>query len=562
MNNEHHSTMKTIIKLTSLAAVAWVATALFSQCSSSTEKDSETEQEETQAMDDPRSYDGRRWTNGLTYEIFIHAFADGNGDGIGDFKGATQKLDYLAELGVEGIWLMPIHESPSYHKYDVVDYRSIHPDYGTMEDFKTFLNEAHKRGIKVIIDFVINHSGRDHIWFQEAIKGKDNPYRDFYVWKTLEEIEAEGSVMKEATGDSPNPTQWHEREGEDELYYGFFWGGMPDLNYDHQPLRDSIYTIGKWWLTEVGVDGFRLDAAKHIYQDYRMEDSHAFWVEFREEMESAKPDVFLVGEVWDEAEVVAPFLAGLHAVFNFDLGWSILNLLQNDEELPEDRTRIDQQAFLEKYAEIRKFYMGVTPHFVDATFLTNHDQNRIMSELSGDEVRARMAANLLFTLPGSPFIYYGEEIGMKGVKPDEEIREPMVWGAPGEDPVQSTWREPVHSTHEAVTPANQQYNDKGSLWAHYQMLVQQRKASPALLNGAMVPVDLQVDGLLAYYRQAEDEKVLLVHNLTDEEISLTQDMLPEGVELDEAKLISVNEISETGKLRGFSSWMFSVASAE
>ena len=480
--------------------------------------------EKTNQTDDNQSteveMDTTRWNNSLTYEIFVHAFADGNGDGIGDFKGATQKLDYLAKLGVEGIWLMPIHESPSYHKYDVVDYKSIHPDYGTMEDFKTFLKEAHKRGIKVIIDLVVNHSGRDHPWFQEALKGPENPYRDYYVWKTKEEIEAEGSLIKEATGDSPNPTQWHEVEGQEELYYGFFWGGMPDLNYDHQPVRDTIYAIGKWWLTEVGVDGFRLDAAKHIYQDHRMDDSRDFWVEFRQEMESVKPNVFLVGEVWDNAEVVAPFLAGLHSVFNFDLGWDILSLLQTDAERAEDREAKTPQAFLEDYAKMKDVYLQVTPDFVDGTFLTNHDQNRVMTELSGDEARARMAANLLFTLPGSPFIYYGEEIGMLGQKPDEHIREPMVWSNPeNPDPLQTSWVEPIHSTAKTVVPANVQDTDEESLWHHYQTLVSTRKATPALLMGDLTPANVPLEGVLAFYREYEGSKVLLLHNLTAEDIS-------------------------------------------
>lgn len=519
--------MKNLSQL--LLSIAWVM--FLTQCASTPEGNPETE---SGPMKNPRSYDGQRWTQGLTYEIFIQAFADGNGDGIGDFVGATQKLDYLAELGVEGIWLMPIHESPSYHKYDVVDYKSIHPDYGTLDDFKTFLSEAHKRGIKVIMDLVVNHSGRDHLWFQEAIKGPDNPYRDFYVWKTKAEIEAEGSLIKEATGDSPNPTQWHERPGEEELYYGFFWGGMPDLNYDHPPLRDSIYEIGQWWLTEIGVDGFRLDAAKHIYQDHRMEDSHAFWVEFREKMEAAKPDVFLVGEVWDEAEVVAPFLAGLHAVFNFDLGWSILNLLQTEEERPAEREAINPLQFLEKYAEIRKYYLSVTPHFVDATFLTNHDQNRIMSELNGDEARAKLAANLLFTLPGSPFIYYGEEIGMLGMKPDEQIREPMLWAAGTEDPLQTSWITAQYSTKERVTPASVQADDPASLLAHYRTLASLRKGSPALLKGTLEPIDLQTEGVLAYLRKTDEQVLLLIHNISASPIPVDLSAV-EGLSLDTAK---------------------------
>ena len=157
----------------------------------------------------------------ITYEIFIQSFADSNGDGIGDIPGLTSKLDYLSDLGIEAIWLMPINKSPSYHKYDVVDYKSIHPDYGTRDDFKTLLREAYSRGIKVIIDFIINHTSDQHNWFLESKKGKDNPYRDYYIWEKEEDIKDEIS-KSELSHDSGNITQWHRVEGNEELYYGFF----------------------------------------------------------------------------------------------------------------------------------------------------------------------------------------------------------------------------------------------------------------------------------------------------------------------------------------------------
>ncbi|MCB0847580.1 MAG: alpha-amylase, partial [Bacteroidetes bacterium] len=193
------------------------------------------------------------WSDKIFYEIFVQSYADSNGDGIGDLPGLTQRLDYLAELGIDAIWLMPVHPSPSYHKYDVVDYYGIHPDYGTMEDFKEFLHQAHQRGLKVILDLVVNHTSHLHPWFIESQKGPDNPYREYYIWRDLEEVKDEIS-KKELTTDSDNLTQWHQSGDDPERYYGFFWHEMPDLNFDSPKVREEVFKIGEFWLREVGVD--------------------------------------------------------------------------------------------------------------------------------------------------------------------------------------------------------------------------------------------------------------------------------------------------------------------
>jgi len=444
------------------------------------------------------------WPNSVNYEIFVRAFADGDGDGIGDFKGLTAKLDYVEDLGVQGIWLMPIHPSPSYHQYDVVDYRGIHPDYGTMEDFEHFLSEAHKRGIHVVIDLVINHSARDHPWFQAAISDTDSPYFDFYIWETEENIE---SLTVEYTGpDSDNVRVWNAVEGIDSYYYAYFWAGMPDLNYDNPAVRDSMYAIGKYWL-EKGVDGFRLDAAKHIYPDHRAEDAHAFWEEFRGEMESVNPNVLLVGEVWASTEVVKPFLKGLPSLFNFDLGYAIMDAVQsgNGGELAH------------RHASILNEYESVTDQFIDATFLTNHDQNRVMSVLD-DEQKARVAASILLTLPGSPYIYYGEEIGMYGSKPDPNIREPMLW-TPEPDSLRSRWREPRYSTDETVRAVSVQLEDQQSLLNHYKSLISVRNEHPALTFGKIDPVKYPNEKLIVFKRTHESDSLLIIHNVSEDSVT-------------------------------------------
>lgn len=461
--------------------------------------------ESSQELAQSKPTDVSQWPKAANYEIFVQSFADSDGDGIGDLNGVTQKLDYLHDLGVRGLWLMPISPSPSYHKYDVTDYRGIHPDYGTMEDFKNLLTEAHKRDMKVIIDFVINHTAREHPWFQDAIKGPNSPYRNYYVWADYDSIEDQLS-KKTVTLDSDNLTQWHEAAGNKQRYYGFFWGGMPDLNYDNPAVKEEIFSTGRYWLQEIGVDGFRLDAARHIFPDDRPEDNHNFWVEFRREMEKAKPDVFLLGEVWSTAEEVAPYLKGLHSTFNFDLGYAITKAVQTGKA----------DSLVEKHQEITQYYQRVTPAYIDATFLTNHDQNRIISELGKQTNKAKVAAALLLTMPGSPFLYYGEEIGMPGAKPDENIREPFLWDVTGKDAIRTSWIKPVHATDSVVSPLSTQVKDQQSLYHHYRNLLHQRNASHALTDGVMDPAQTKAEGVVSFTRTKGNEQLLVLHNLTAE----------------------------------------------
>lgn len=464
--------------------------------------------QENALSDKPK--DVSHWPQAVNYEIFVQSFADSDGDGIGDLNGVTQKLDYLHDLGVRGLWFMPISPSPSYHKYDVTDYTGIHPDYGTMEDFKNLLAEAHKRDIKVIIDFVINHTARDHAWFQNSMEGPHAKYRDFYVWANYDSV-ASQIAKKTVSHDSDNLTQWHEAAGNKQRYYGFFWGGMPDLNYDNPAVKEEIFKAGRYWLEEIGVDGFRLDAARHIFPDDRPEDNHAFWVEFRKEMEEAKPDVFLLGEVWTEADVAAPYLKGLHSLFNFDLGYAITNAVQTGKA----------DSLVEKHKQIMHYYQSVTPTYIDATFLTNHDQNRIISELGGDKEKAKVAAAILLTLPGAPFLYYGEEIGMLGKKPDENIREPFLWQPKEQDSLRTSWMKPEYVTEHTVTPLSVQMQDQNSIYNRYKQLIRQRNSSKALTDGTLEPAQTKADGVVSFTRTKDDEQVLVMHNITNQPKEVT-----------------------------------------
>lgn len=457
------------------------------------------------------------WHYGTTYHVFVHSFADGNNDGIGDFDGLIQKLDYIDEMGFESIWLLPVHPSPSYHKYDVTDYRAIHPDYGTMDDFERLLDEAEARDIKIIMDLVVNHTARDHPWFQQAVADTTSPYYEFYVWQ---DAEAVAGAEVDAGPDTDNAEQWHAVEEIDDVqdgldqqrYYGYFWGGMPDLNFDNPAVRDSIISIGEYWLDK-GVDGFRLDAAKHIYEDDRADDTKAWWREFRSEMEAEDADVLLVGEVWDDAEAVAPYFEGLHSLFNFDLSGNIIEAFQTGTG----------DSLAVELADTRATYDEIAPSFIDATFLTNHDQPRILSELP-DRAQMRTAAYLLFTLPGSPYVYYGEEIGMYGEKPDPNIREPMLWAPEADDSLRTTWIEPEHSTDSTVTPVSMQNEDDDSLLQLYRELIHLRHDTDALRRGSLHPVTYEEmpEALSIYERRTDTgESLLIAHNVSLESIDVT-----------------------------------------
>ncbi len=456
------------------------------------------------------------WPNGVIYEIFVQSFADSNGDGIGDINGMTSKLDYLQELGIKGIWLMPMSPSPSYHKYDVTDYYGIHPDYGTMDDFKHFVKEAHKRDIKIVIDFVLNHSSKEHPWFKDATKSKDSKYRDYYVWANIDSIKDQ-LAKKEVSLDSDNITQWHQNahlpveQGIQEYYYGFFWGGMPDLNYDNPKLRAEMIKAGTYWLQEIGVDGFRLDAAKHIFPDEQADKSHAWWIEFGDAMKAVKPEVYLVGEVWGNAKLVGPYLRGLPSMFNFDFHHAINDLMRAEKN----------NNIIENLIEARATYAAIQPTYLDAIFVNNHDQNRLISNVNNSLAKNKLAYAILLTLPGTPYVYYGDEIAMLGKKPDEMIREPFLWDIEAIDTLRTKWIKPQYSTDFTVVPLALQQQDSNSTYHFFKAWIANRNAQEVLRNGNLqfVPMDFN---LLGYARTLNNERVVVVHNLTglEKKISL------------------------------------------
>lgn len=440
------------------------------------------------------------WNDRVFYEIFVRSFNDSDGDGIGDFQGIIERLDYLNDgdptttddLGITGIWLMPISPSPSYHGYDVTDYRAINPEYGTMADFQEFLNEAHARGIAVIIDLVVNHSSVEHPWFVASAEDPDSEYADWYVW------------ADENPGYRGPDSQvvWHS-EG-DRYYYGVFWSGMPDLNYNNEEVTAEMYDISRFWLEEVGVDGFRLDAIKHVVEDGEIQENSVLtlaWLEnYLDFVKSVNPDALVVGEAWMSTVQVASYVPDrVDIAFEFDLAQGIVRGAAFGITSP---VRSAHETTLELF-----------PDGQYATFLTNHDQDRVMNSVRGDVGAAKVAASIYLTIPGVPFVYYGEEIGMTGVKPDPDIRTPMQWNSDGTGfTTGEPWRAINDDATQGVNVADQD-EDPASLLNHYRGLIQMRNANPALQRGGFIPVESDSGNVYAFLRHTDEQTVLVIVNM-------------------------------------------------
>ena len=433
----------------------------------------------------------------MFYEIFVRSFYDSDGDGIGDINGMTQKLDYLndgnpdthGDLGVTAIWLMPIQPSPSYHGYDVVNYYAINSDYGTMEDFKRFLAEAHQRGIKVIIDLVLNHTSDRHPFFTDALRGPDSPYHDWYIWSTT----------NQGAG-------WHAAQGGSNFYYGYFCGCMPDLNYRNPDVTAQMDKVIAYWLESVGVDGFRVDAAKHLIEEEKADvnspATHEWLKGYYSFYKGINPDAYSVGEVAaSDARLVSTYTGDqFDQIFNFEMASGLVNSVRGEA------TSSIKSAVT--------FTLDDMPDWNFGTFLTNHDQDRVMSVLGGDVNKAKLAAFILLTSPGTPYLYYGEEIGMMGRKPDELIRRPMQWSAEafGGFSTRAVWEE-LDPNYTEVNVANQE-TAADSLLSAYRDLISIRQSNPALAVGAYVPVKSSSTGVYSFIREDGSSSFLIVVNLT------------------------------------------------
>ncbi|HOG41001.1 MAG TPA: alpha-amylase family glycosyl hydrolase [Bacteroidales bacterium] len=648
-------------------------------------------QEFKEVMAYPPQWDGTK-RGDITYQLLVYSFADSDGDGWGDLRGITEKLDYIQSLGASAIWLSPIHPSASYHGYDVEAYGVINPRFGTMADFKQLVSEAHKRNIHIYLDYVINHSGVNHIWFKIATSSMKNTYRDYYIFSNdpqkdiaagkIPMIATEGAggydsgqwfstgtmpsgiykftlnwsngnaptvtISSGGTPDKDNPDQT--TEGAKYLYYGdgickkFYskgngvyeltvdfnssWGFLirtsnssswplgtkygakkgtsgqlsfdvpftlytdnssndnilnltlpggniyyyhshfwtdwfADLNYGPVATAEfslafkEIVAIAQGWIN-TGVDGFRLDAVKHIYHNENSDENPQFLKKFYDIVNThfkAKNgrDIYMVGEVFSDWDKVAPYYKGLPALFDFSFWWRMNAAINQGQGL----------GFADATITIHKAYSNQRSDFIAATKLSNHDENRTRSELGGSLAKAKLAGAMLLSSQGSPYIYYGEELGYTGTKTggDEYVRTPMYWG----DRYVTSYTDKIDpAVGSTVGSVVSQEADASSILTMYRQLGRLRNSCPALATGKMERhpvINPQTGGIYsqvaAWYMIEGKQKLLVLHNLGQGEItlslseSLTKPLFANG-------LVQTKKVKENFQLKmeGYSSVIF------
>ncbi len=438
------------------------------------------------------------------YEIFVGSFADSNGDGIGDLRGIIEKFDYLNDgdpdsgrsLGIEGIWLSPIFQSPSYHKYDVMDYYAIDSDFGTQADLDELIALCHSRGVKLILDLVINHTARSNAWFGAFTKAHrqeltDDPYYDFYSYYKNGQSAPAGRAFAQLSGT--------------DIYYECnFDGGMPELNYDNPAVREEILKLSRYYLDR-GIDGFRFDAAKYVYfGDHKK--SVAYWKEYLTTLRQEYPGLYTVAEVWDGDGITSLYYPATNC-FNFSVS--------GVEGLMAATAKQGNAGNMAKYVE--KYLASIqntNPDAMFVPFLSNHDTDRVAGYLTDASGNMQMAANLYILGPGSPFLYYGEELGMRGSRgganTDANRRLAMVWGDG------NTVKDPQGTTYAASQQiqkgAEQQKQDPNSLYTYYKKLIMIRKANPAIARGTYTSVAVDGSKVGGFTATLDGTTVLVLHN--------------------------------------------------
>ena len=434
------------------------------------------------------------------YEIFVYSFCDSDGDGIGDLQGVISKLDYLEELGINGIWFMPIHPSTSYHKYNVSDYYAIDPQYGTMEDFEQLLAECEKRDIHVIIDLVVNHTGSEHVWFKEAVSYLQNlpqgaepsseecKYLDYYFFS-----------REEGKGSRPV-------EGTDWYYEGMFDFTMPDVNLGNEATREEIKNIMQFWIDK-GVAGFRLDAAKEFYSGSVSKNVEVLsWIQ--ETATSLKPDCYLVAEVWENFnQITAYYESGITSIFNFAFGNADGKITKVLQGAGNESVVTTYATALEKADTAHR---GKNPDYIDAPFLSNHDVGRIAGFAGRDENKMKMAAAMNLFMGGSAFIYYGEEIGMPGSGNDPSKRAPMYWNAARNDGTTNPPPECELPAEYELGSLEEQVNDDSSLYNYYRQVIAIRNALPQIARGIPTAEAELNKGCVSAYRKTWNEESCIV----------------------------------------------------
>ena len=490
------------------------------------------------------------YKDAIFYEVFVRAFADSNGNGIGDLPGLTSKLEYLQELGVDAIWMLPIFPSPLRDDgYDVSDYFSIHPDYGTLDDFRALVAEAHRRGLRILVELIPNHTSDQHPWFQ-ASRDPEHPehakYRDWYVWNASDQKYRDTRIIFLDT----EPSNWTYDEVRGEYFWHRFFSHQPDLNYDNPAVQRVMLKVLEFWL-DLGVDGFRVDATPYLYEREgtsceNLPETHAYLKRIRAFVDAYAPGTLLLSEANQWPEDVRPYFGAgdeFHMNFHFPLMPRIFMALAR-----ADRTSIEQilartpdlpvncqwGTFLRCHDELT--LEMVTPE--EREFMWNFYapeprmrlnlgiRRRLAPLLDNDRARLEVADSILLTLIGSPVLYYGDEIGMGDniwLEDRDGVRTPMQWDdgpnagfstAPAERLYAPVIDDETYG-YRQVNVAAQRANP-GSLFNRLRFLLQVRKEHPAFGRGELKLLSLSSTAVLAYLRSHAQETLLVVNNLSSE----------------------------------------------
>ncbi|MCH8536845.1 MAG: alpha-amylase [Alkalimonas sp.] len=504
------------------------------------------------------------WDDAVFYQIWPRSFYDTTGDGHGDFNGMTAKLPYLSELGIDAIWLTPMFEAPSYHGYDFTEFYQVESDYGTMADFERFLNEAEARDIKVILDLVINHISREHEWFRLSAE-RVEPYSDYFIWR--EDLPAAGKGWGHAWSDNDLPEAvWHFDETRGEYYYAAFGATQPDLNLEHPDVIEEMKTMAKFWLDK-GVDGFRLDAVRFVIErgpqgQADLPETIDYWADFNAFVKSVNPEAYLVGEAWVDIPVAAKYWGdgkGLDQGFDFEFGYIVLDMLQQGLATEAQFGTMSQQSGQVADGELHPLAQNVqrrlesgAPLAFFTPFLTNHDQDRVGFQLQENQAKAKQAAALLFSTPGTKYIYYGEEIGMTQQQSGHDVykRAPMLWDQShqaGFTQAELSWVEQKELFTQDFDPwwpdflAQQlaagdrtvaaQRAEPDSLWQLHRVLIAMQKQRPEMSLAGSYQVQSPQQGILTVTRELGEQRSVFVLNLAGEMTDISA-VLAEQSDLD------------------------------
>ena len=495
---------------------------------------------------DPRD-DGYR----TTYEIFVYSFCDSDGDGVGDINGIRSRLDYIEDMGFDALWLTPVHPSATYHKYDVDDYYSIDPSFGTMEDYEALINECHERGILVYMDLVLNHTSEEHEWFRAAADylhelppdwDPDPSYCRYFDYYNFTRQPEEGYSPLEGTN-------WYYESG--------FWSEMPDLNLSSGAVREEIGYIMAYWL-EKGVDGFRLDAVMSYYNNDP--EANAGFLRFLTDTgRSIDPDCSFVGEAWTDRDTIAMLYgSGIGSLFDFPFagGDGVIARTIRGESSAYD--------LVEEMIRTENAYREADPEYIDAPFYTNNDMARSTEyypEDNGPAAKMSYAVNLL--MRGNAFVYYGEELGMSGAGRDENYRAPMYWSDDPDGPDMCAGPPDMDEVHMKYPSLEEQEQDGLSINRWFREVIRVRNAFPVIARGTTENAgDLSDDAVAAFYRRSEtEEDVLIVMNLRRE--PAVKDLADAAAGMTLAAVLNTGEegiLYQDGELRlpGFSIAVFNV----